>query len=98
MPAGSDLYFDNLFTSFPLLDKLSKMGVSGTGTVRQNRLHRIPIIAKKDLEKKTVDRGTSEAVYNGDKVLVAWKDNKVSIFQKYVFYCLETNNKFYSKF
>lgn len=86
MSAGSDLYFDNLFTSFPLLDKLSEMGISGTGTVRQNRLHRIPIIAKKDMEKKTVDRGTSEAVYNGDKVLVAWKDNKVSIFQKYVLY------------
>ena len=34
---GSSVYFDNLFTSFPLLDRLSEMEIAGTGTVRQNR-------------------------------------------------------------
>lgn len=34
---GSELFFDNLFTSFPLLEKLSEMRIAGTGTVRQNR-------------------------------------------------------------
>jgi hypothetical protein len=34
---GSDVFFDNLFTSFPLLERLSEMNISGTGTVRQNR-------------------------------------------------------------
>jgi hypothetical protein len=34
---GSEVFFDNLFTSFPLLEKLSEMGIGGTGTVRQNR-------------------------------------------------------------
>ncbi|GBM30583.1 hypothetical protein AVEN_27617-1 [Araneus ventricosus] len=29
---------DNLFTSIPLLNELSKKGISGTGTVRENRL------------------------------------------------------------
>ena len=44
--------------------------------MRQNRLHKLPIIAKKELEKKTVKRGTMEAIYKEDQVLVAWKDNK----------------------
>lgn len=37
LPPGSELYFDNLFTTFPLLDKLSEMNLAGTGTLRQNR-------------------------------------------------------------
>ena len=34
---GSELFFDNLFTSFPLLDNLSARNIARTGTVRQNR-------------------------------------------------------------
>ncbi len=34
---GSELFFDNLFTSFPLLDNLSARNIADTGTVRQNR-------------------------------------------------------------
>jgi hypothetical protein len=59
---------DNLFTSFPLLEKLSEMGIGGTGTVRQNRLHKIPIIKKKELEHKTMARGTSETLFRKDQV------------------------------
>ena len=33
---GTDLYFDNLFTSFPLLTDLSKLGIAGTGTMRMS--------------------------------------------------------------
>ena len=73
---GSEVYFDNLFTSFPLLEKLSEKQIAYTGTVRQNHLYRVDIISKKDMEKKTVERGTSHLVYRKDQVLVAWKDNK----------------------
>ena len=73
---GEGLMFDNLFTSFDLLTRLSEKGLAGTGTVRQNRLNRVNIIKKKDMEKKTVARGTSEAVFNEDQVLTCWKDNK----------------------
>lgn len=76
LPVGSDLFFDNLFTSFPLLKKLSDLGIAGTGTVRQNRLHRVPIRGKKDLENKTNPRGTVDVVYSSDQVLVGWKDSK----------------------
>ena len=73
---GEELFFDNLFTSFDLLERLSERGLGGTGTVRQNRLNRVPIVKKKELEKKTVARGTFQTVFNKDQVLVAWKDNK----------------------
>ena len=48
---GCHVYFDNLFTSFKLLNELSNKGLGGTGTVRQNRLGKAPIIEKKGLEK-----------------------------------------------
>ena len=73
---GEELFFDNLFTSFDLLENLSERGLGGTGTVRQNRLNRVPIVKKKDLEKKTVERGTTQAIFNEDQVLAVWKDNK----------------------
>ena len=34
IPKGSHIYMDNLFTSFPLLNKLSEMEIGGTGTIR----------------------------------------------------------------
>jgi hypothetical protein len=101
---GSKIYFDNLFTSFPLLQELSgerfislflhfyctvvtivhiqskystvstvykflDMGMSGTGTMRQNRLNKIPINTKKEMEKKAVERGTLHTIYKDDQVL-----------------------------
>ena len=76
LPAGSEVFFDNLFTTFPLLDKLSEKGIAGTGTVRQNRLHKVPIASKKDVLKKAVVRGYQETRYKGDQVLAYWKDNQ----------------------
>ncbi len=40
---GSELYLDNLFTSFPLLQKLSSLGIGETGTARNNKLLRVPL-------------------------------------------------------
>ena len=36
---GDHLFFDNLFTTILLLEKLSEMGIGGTGTMRQNRYY-----------------------------------------------------------
>ena len=52
------------------------MGIAGTGTVRQNRLHKVPINKKKDLEKKTVERGFTTSIFNADQILTVWKDSK----------------------
>jgi len=73
---GSEIFVDNLFTSFSLLDKLSEQGIGLTGTVRANRLHKVPIIQKKEMEKKTVLRGHSQTLFRADQVVCAWKDNK----------------------
>ncbi|GBN52809.1 hypothetical protein AVEN_80919-1 [Araneus ventricosus] len=35
---GNRVVMDNLFTSIPLLNELSKKGIAGTGTIRENRL------------------------------------------------------------
>ena len=44
---GTKLYFDNLFSSMPLLDWLSSRGIGGTGTMRMNRVAAIPLPEKK---------------------------------------------------
>ena len=43
LPPATQVFFDNLFTSLPLLYKLSEMGIGGTGTLQQNRLGPIPL-------------------------------------------------------
>ena len=67
---GSEVFFDNLFTLFPLLRALSDLGIAGTGTVRANRMFRVPLTTKKDMDKKEIPRGTIEAVYRSDQVLM----------------------------
>jgi hypothetical protein len=37
---------------------------------------RVPIKPKKELEHKSITRGTADILYNKDQVLVGWKDNK----------------------
>ena len=69
LPARCKKFFNNLFTTFPLLDKLSEMGIAGTGTVRQNRLPKVPIPSKKDVLKKSVNRSFQETLYKNDQVL-----------------------------
>ena len=73
---GSEIFCDNLFTSFPLLEQLSNSQIAGTGTVRQNRLCKVPVKTKKEMESKTVPRGTMDVVFKDDVVVVGWKDNK----------------------
>lgn len=73
---GEKICCDNLFTSSPLLTEMSKKGFGITGTVRQNRLNKVPIIKKEAMEKKTIARGTVESVYISDQVVTCWKDNK----------------------
>ena len=73
---GSHIFMDNLFTSTALLDELSRLQIGGTGTVRQNRLNKIPLKTKKQMEHKSTSRGYHEACYSSDQVIVAWRDNK----------------------
>ena len=53
---GSLVYFDNLFTSVPLLERLSSKGVGGTGIVTTKRMMAIPLPLRNTGEK-TYERG-----------------------------------------
>ena len=74
LPQGSQVFFDNLFTSVPLLGELSERGIGGTGTLRENRFAGAPLSSKKVMDKKS--RGDSEEVFCEDLSCVRWKDNK----------------------
>ncbi|KAK8788203.1 hypothetical protein V5799_022020 [Amblyomma americanum] len=70
-------YFDNLFTSIPLLRHLKGQGYEGTGTVRQNRVPKECPIARPDFVKRQ-PRGHEEHVLSDDGIIVVlWMDNSV---------------------
>lgn len=71
-------FFDNLFTSFPLLAYLKLRGYNGTGTIRQNRVPSNCPLDKKDLFKKK-GRGYYQSIKmdETDIYLTKWKDNNV---------------------
>lgn len=71
-------YFDNLFTSFPLLQFMRERGYGATGTIRENRIPRnCPLAKKASLQKK--DRGYMTSVISRDDgvAVVKWVDNAV---------------------
>ena len=72
------IYFDNYFTSLPLLVYLHNRGIFSLGTVRRNRIPNCKLPTDQQLKKEP--RGKSvEFVGNVDGVDVAclsWKDNK----------------------
>ena len=73
-------YFDNYFTTVPLLLELKERGYNGTGTIRSNYLGRdCPIMSTKEMEKK--ERGyfmsVSASVEKTPVVLSRWKDNAI---------------------
>ena len=68
------LYFDNFFTSFTLLEKLLSQGTYGCGTIRTNRKN---FPSNMTDEAKKFKRGESTFRQCGNIVATAWKDNKV---------------------
>ena len=72
-----DVYFDNYFTSIPLLEDLRTQGIRATGTVRCYRLHGAPFPPAKEMQKK--ERGTIEVCSTSNVCVVQWVDNKAVI-------------------
>ncbi|XP_052756520.1 piggyBac transposable element-derived protein 4-like [Galleria mellonella] len=75
------VFFDNFYTSLPLVNYLNKQGIQCVGTIQQNRLPNCRLPDKKELMKTSIPRGTyEERVSHSDGVdfsATAWKDNKV---------------------
>jgi hypothetical protein len=76
------LFFDNYYTSFPLLVYLMKLGIYSLGTLWRNRIPNCKL--PEDDQFKKVDRGTSEecvtTVDGVDISNVVWKDNALVHF------------------
>lgn len=76
-PQEHVVYFDNFFTSFALLRDLREAGYRATGTVREGRTKKCPLVSVKDMKKKN----RAEFDYRFDQVnqilFVRWLDNSV---------------------
>lgn len=71
------LFFDNFFTSVPLLEILSEKNFFATGTVRENRLPGNSLVDSKILKKK--DRGSYDfqKILDNNIIAVRWNDNSI---------------------
>ena len=73
------VYFDNYYTSVPVITYLAKLGIHSLGTVRRNRLPSCKVPS--EAEGRKLERGTcGEFVANYDGIDISnvyWKDNKM---------------------
>lgn len=76
-PSNCFIYFDNFFTSLSLLYELSRLGFYATGTIRDNRLGKSPLLSMKEMKKES--RGKYDSVYDDKQGIsvVRWNDNSV---------------------
>ena len=75
------LFFDNSFTSIPLLQHLAERGIWCCGTVRMPRLAGLPKSVSDDKSIIRNGRGSHEELklqhHNSEVILVRWYDNKI---------------------
>lgn len=73
------VYFDNYYTSVPLMVYMKNRQICSLGTVRRNRLNNILLPNEKDFLKKP--RGSSDYclanINNQEVFATCWRDNKV---------------------
>ncbi|KRY24173.1 PiggyBac transposable element-derived protein 1 [Trichinella britovi] len=51
-PVKHELYFNNIFASYDLLEKLSDKMIRATGTIRNSRARKLPIMPVDEVKKK----------------------------------------------
>ncbi|CAG5059987.1 unnamed protein product [Parnassius apollo] len=71
------LFFDNYFSSIPLLHELSNRSLRATGTIRENRTSKCPLESNKDF--KNTDRGSFvfKSSLPTNILVCKWNDNIV---------------------
>lgn len=71
-------FFDNFFSTIPLLVALQHWGIYGTGTIRINRLHGAQEKLKSEKQLKKEGRGACSVVANGQNItIIRWLDSSV---------------------
>lgn len=74
----SSIYADNFFTSLHLANMLKKhYNCRYTGTARENRVGRPPLMSPKDMGNTKTKRGCFDYCSSNGILVVRWKDNKV---------------------
>ena len=71
------LYFDNFFSSYHLMNELAEKSMRATGTIRENRTEGAnkQLIQNKELQKQ--ERGTYDYCSDGKVYIAKWHDNSV---------------------
>lgn len=70
------IFCDNFFTNIPLCIEIKRRNMRITGTIRENRTSKCPLISTSDLKKRK--RGDFDFKSNEDGILVVkWHDNSV---------------------
>ena len=74
-PFDHVFYFDNFFTSFELMKRLTEQAVLVSGTVRINRTNKCPLSTEQTLKKE--ERGFCDYKFDNKNEIfvVGWKDN-----------------------
>ena len=73
-----EFFFDNYFTSYELMEKLSDDGILGTGTIRENRIRVAnQILDSKTALKKKTERGAYNFCRTESIFLTSRNDNSV---------------------
>lgn len=71
-------FFDNFFTTIPLIQALQQQGIYGTGTCRINRLQGAQLKLKSEKQLKKEGRGACSVVSNAENLTVTrWLDSSV---------------------
>ncbi|GBN81161.1 hypothetical protein AVEN_275525-1 [Araneus ventricosus] len=73
---GHELYFDNYFNSYNLLQILKSKSINAAGTVRINRFSKLPLSSDKEFGTKGRDFSQEISSLDGDVPLSKWLDNK----------------------
>ena len=70
-------YFDNLFTSYDLLNDFGKKGIKAIGTVQENRAQGASKILMDTKSLKKSDQGTFNFHCDGNVYFCKWNDNAI---------------------
>lgn len=70
-----NLYVDSFFVGIPLIRLMTEHNVGITGTIKDNRMEKCPVMPFADMKKKK--RGSSSSMFVEDMCVVRWNDNSI---------------------